>query len=231
MLLEQALIDLRDSILPNVSDVAGTAEDNLLRLINLGLITLHTTLDIKKEQAILRASAGRKFFHLVPEDPDVVLGSLEALSTLELSNLNNPNPTDITFDNLRVHNACKEILQVLEIEDLRKTRYVLNEKNVFSIEQDKLYFPNIKEGNLVYVTHKPKPKLHPATDKLDLPDTLIECLYAFVASRVTTGIESYKEFHLASIQDYTIRVQEAIGSGAILQTKLNSPPIQLKGFM
>ncbi len=233
MQLQQILIHIRNNILPNVSQNQQTSDDRLIEVINQSLRTLHTILHVRVEQAIVRIGSSRTFFTFRKDDPDVILGSFSAMNKLQLLNATTNQNIELTFDNLKANDTTQGTLQILCAEDLKNTPYVMNEVNVFSTTQDTLYFPNAKEGDVIYVSHKPYPKYVSKEDMeedLDLPDNLLDCLYALTASKVTTGIESFKEFHEKSLMDYNNKIQEVMLLGLTHQTNLASPPIQLKGF-
>lgn len=128
----------------------------------------------------------------------------------------------------------QEILQILNVSDLKDTKYVLNETNVFAINQNTLYFPNAKDGEIIYIEYKPKPMVYTIKDmnkEVDIPDTLLETLYSFVAMKVTSGIESYREFHNIAVGEYINNIKENIMNGSVLQDSLEGLNTQEKGFV
>lgn len=234
MLFQHALSHIRDTILPNVSNLAQTSTENLIMCLNDGLTAIHTAVHVKTEQCAIRVRTERNFFELLNRDPDILLDLLFSTLSLERYNLTATPPLDKTFDNLKRFSKPTGVLQILDVMDIKNTTYVVNEKNVFVIDPAIVYFPNAKEGEFLYISYKPKPKVYTEAnmnEELDLPDALLECLYAFVASRITTGIESYKEFHNLALRDYTARIKEAMLSGAVSQQSLAVLPIQTKGFI
>lgn len=250
MTLKKAIEHIRNTNLPNVTNFKQMSDEQIVESINEGLTMLHTLFLIRKEQAIIRISGERNTFVLVQNDPDVVLSSFHKTSFKLLSkSLSHPLPDNTEFDELRkldttststsfmnksVVKPNNEVLQILYVEDSKNTEYLMNEKNVFLISQNTLYFPNLKNINYIYVIYKPKPITYTSKDlnlELDLPDGLLECLYSFVTMKVSSGIEGLKEFHNVALNDYSLKIKEAMYVGTIVQDSLEGVTTQRKGFI
>lgn len=252
MTLQNTMNNVRNNNLPNVTNIKQMKDYNIVEFINEGLSSLHSIFVIRKEQAIIRIDRERKSFVLSNDDPDVVLNSMHKTSfKLLKDNFSNPSPSKTPeFNSLKAmdgssdttgrymeeypNKPSNEVLQIISVEDVKQTKYVLNEKNVFLINQNTLYFPNCKNGEFIYVTYKPKPIRYTTNDltkELDLPDTLLECLYSFIALKVSSGIEGLKEFHNIALSNYTNNVQEAMLQGAVVQESLEGISTQTKGFI
>ena len=135
-----------------------------------------------------------------------------------------------------------ECLKILEVEDEKNTRYIINEDNVFATSQTTLYFPNCVEGDLIYVAYKPKPikvvgkfdeqgYLTDGNEEVDLPDLFVECLNAFIALKIVSGMEGMKEFYPNLINNYNQELQKAKDAQYALVEGLKDTIRFQKGFL
>lgn len=251
MTLSEVIADLQLNTLPNVTKQRQMDTSSLVNIINEGIITLHSLFNIRTEQAIILVPAFRNTFVLDRKDPNVIMASFYKLAECSVKaeykskaelikaalELDKNLRADILVNSDRQSTDIfsvkhDEVLKVLEIEDDEKHRYVINEKEVFLIDQKTLYFPHCKESEIIYVKYKPKPikaSISAMNAEIDLPDTLINALYAYVQLKVVTGIEGLKQFYPNVLNTYNAEIDKARATGAVMPYGLEFK--NLKGFV
>lgn len=168
--------------------------------------------------------------------PDVKENIVKELKLDEVSNyaLDKDNKKIVTkVIEPKENSTEKEVLQILDITDNKNNEYNFNTKLVFSISQDTLYFPEAHKGDIIYVKYKVMPKLYTIdnlNEKLELPNNLLESLYAFIDLRAITTIEGYTEFYPNLLNSYNQSLQNIITNGYILPDSMNSTLQTKKGF-
>jgi hypothetical protein len=253
MTIQNVINTIQNNVLPNVTTNRQMKTESIIELINEGLNTFHSLFRINTEQAIILVPAFRHNFKLINEDPNVIMASRYKLAECELKTDNLETKTQqiqalLEFDkklkeqillnnekeNKEIFSTKKDqVLQILEVTDEKNTIYSFNEENMFIIDQITLYFPNCKEGDIIYVIYKTKPQLinkDSLNEEIDLPDSLLECLYAFVTLRVISGIQGYQQFYPNVLNTYNQKIQEAIANQYVLPSSLATTLPQQKGF-
>lgn len=253
MKVQDVITNIKTAILPNVTNVKQMSQESLVRYINEGLRALHSLFIINKEQAIILVPAFRHTFRISSEDPNVVMNTLSKLAKCELEYGDIPTKA-LQIEVLREYNHImnsetmleKEqvnetifkvpdegILKILGVVDDQETDYLINERNVFMVDQTTMYFPNCAEGMIIYVEYQLKPKevsLDKLSDEIDLPDTLLESLYAYINLKVLSGIESNRQFYPNLLNTYNQTIQEARANQAVLPSGMSSSLQNKKGF-
>lgn len=144
------------------------------------------------------------------------------------SNLGDVNPV-----------KSREVLQPLEVKDDYGTQYEINEKNVFAINQNTLYFPNCKCEDIIYVIYKVKPKVYTLEDcsiseedseELYLPDTLMRCFYSYIDLRIISTVGGHKELYANTLQEYQQALEKAMMRSDTLPRGLETTLNLKKGF-
>lgn len=236
----------------NITNYEGSSIETLNTYIDSGLLELHTTFHIKTEQAIIVVPAFRKTFRIDTDDPDVIMESYKLITEYEQRSDNNKNVNYgkklnnildklMFIRNIPISGGVTEsiseefhsnkVLQLLDVSDDKGTEYFINQKNVFARDQITLYFPKAKEGDLIYVTYKPYPvSIRTTYPRIDLPDTLFSCLYAYVALQVVNSIELYKESYPNMFNAYINEIQKAKRNESVLPEDFSSTLQFKKGF-
>ncbi|OCR88068.1 hypothetical protein CFT13S00388_02560 [Campylobacter fetus subsp. testudinum] len=253
MFLTDVLNELQTNTLPNITRDKQTKNENLIVTINEGIKTLHNIFHISSEQAIVLVPAFRNIFKISKEDPNVIMASYYKIAECALKS-GFESKSDmvaklVEYDkNLKRDILLKnednsteifsikgtEVLQLLGVEDTKGTNYSFNAENVFTIDPITLHFPNTKEGDILYVEYKPKPTLAnigKLYEHIDLPDSLIECLYSFVALKIISGIEGYKQFYPNLLNTYNNEINKAMTNGAVMPEGLVANLVKNKGFI
>lgn len=227
MKVAQIIEHIRNRYHPNVLNVKQAEDSSLIGLINEGLIALHTLFDIRVEQAVVKISGQRKNYVISKEDPAVSMASFKQLGHNQLKD----NPAANSLFNL---NEDKEVLVILDVEDLLGTEYLMNQVNVFNVDQTTLYFPNANDGDTIYVSYKPKPvmaKVDELNKDIDLPDSLLEVLYAFLSMRFVSSIEGFERMYPNAIAIYDKKLAEARNNQPILVGSMVDCLNKKKGFV
>lgn len=255
MTVSQVLTNLRVNTLPNITTQRQMGDDDLINIINEGIFTLHGLFNIRFEQAIILVPAFRTTFKINNSDPNVIMASFYKLAecsikaeyksksellkaAIELDkNLKENILLDNNVQNKEIfktkHDKVMKILGVSS--DDPKDIFAMNQEGVFAIDQETLYFPHIKEGDILYVKYKPKPTLclvSALDEELDLPDTLLDALYSFVTLKIITGlsgIEGIRQFYPSVLSAYNQEIQKAQASGAVIPQSWEFK--DLKGFI
>ena len=254
MTVNEVLENLKINTLPNITRHKQTSDDFLINVINEGLYTIHSMFNIRTEQAIILVPAFRNTFILDNSDPNVIMASFYKIAECSVKakykskaeliqaalqidkNLqqdillsNNKQSTDV------FKTKHDEVLKILDVEDDRKHNYVINEHLVFAIDQKTLYFPHCKESEIIYVKYKPKPikaSISAMDAEIDLPDTLVNVLYAFVHLKIDTGLastEGMRNFYPNILAAYNQEIEKAMHTGAVVPNSLHFK--NLKGFV
>lgn len=251
MKVKEAIEHLKIVTLPNVTPNKQMNNENLIVLINEAMNTIYGLFNVKREQAIVLVPAFRKNFRISRQDPNVIMATHAKLAKCEMTHggfatkaaqieaLKEMNITldkEVMLENEAVEtNIFKtnedEIYKILSVRDDKDSILRLNEVNVFAINQDTLFFPNAKEGDIYYVEYKPKPiKVTSIEDELDLPSGLLDVLYAYVALRIVTNIEGYKQYYGNALTAYNNEVEKAIMNQQVIPDSLIRTTTDMKGF-
>nr|DAD71072.1 MAG TPA: head to tail adaptor [Podoviridae sp. ctiuS14] len=262
MNLTEVIDRIKNQTLPNVTNQKQMRDDKIVPLINEGLTSLHSMFLLNIEQAIILVPAFRHNFKIENKDPNVIMATHYKLAECEILLGGLRTKADqiaalLDFDrrlnrNVLLENETSDTsifrikgdqcLKILEVSDEKNTKYVINEDNVFATSQTTLYFPNCKEGDIIYVAYKPKPikvigefdehgYLTNGSEEVDLPETFIECLNAFVSLKVVSGIEGMKEFYPNLINNYNQELQKAREHQFALVENLQDTIRYQKGFL
>lgn len=240
MNLAEVINRLKNQNLPNVTNQKQMRDDKIVDFINEGLTALHSMFLLNVEQAIILVPAFRHNFKIENRDPNVIMATHFKIAECEvllgglrtkadqiaaLLDYDRRLNRNILLENETIDTTIFRVkgdqcLKILEVADERDTKYVINEDNVFATSQTTLYFPNCKEGDIIYVAYKPKPLKVSGTfdehgylvrgeEEVDLPETFIECLTSFVTLKVVAGIEGMKEFYPNLVNNYNLELQRA----------------------
>ena len=255
MVVSKVLSNLRVNTLPNITTNRQMGDEDLINIINEGVFTLHSMFNIRFEQAIILAPAFRTTFKINNSDPNVIMASYAKLAECSIKaeykskselikaalELDKNLKSNILLSNNEQNKEIfktkhDQVMNILSVssDDLRE-KFIINQENVFAIDQETLFFPHIKESDVIYVKYKPKPILSLVSaldEELDLPDTLLDALYSFVTLKIITGlsgIEGIRQFYPSVLSAYNQEIQKARTSGAIIPQSWEMN--DLKGFI
>lgn len=253
MTLKETLDVIRVRVLPGLGGKGQLDNDKLTVLINEGIRTLHFMFNIRTEQAIIFVPAFRNTFKLNNTDPNVIMASYSKLAECavkgiykskaemlkDILDLNKGIKEDILLNNETENKDIfstkhDKLMRILSISDDEKKEYILNEKLVYALDQETLYFPECKETDLIYVQYKPKPLISSTAvmDKeIDLPDTLLDVLFAYIPLKIITGVDGYTQLYPNLINQYNEKLLEAKAMGAVVSDSMEAKYVAWKGFV
>lgn len=251
MFLKELIDNLQSSGLPT-----KVGKEDLISFLNDGLISLHTLFNIRYEQALILVPQNRKIFKISSSDPNVIMASyaklalchlqaesitkekqVEALVRLDKRLKSNTLLNDETSSKDIFDISRNEVLSIIDVEDSKDNNYAFNIENVFVLDPITLHFPNAKAGSVIYVKYKPKPKLIRLEDydkdsvELDLPDTLKDCLIAFVTLKTATNVSGYEQFYPNVLNTYNNELAKARANAAVIPDPLIATLASKKGFV
>lgn len=248
------IIDIiRVNVLPSLSNPRQMTDESLTIMINEGIRSLHNIFNINTEQAIILVPAFRNTFKLDNTDPNVIMASYYKLAECAAKatyntkaeliraalDLNKNLKENILLNNESTNKEVfstkhDQVMKMLNVSDDKHTEYILNEKNAYAVDQNTLYFPHCRESDVIYVKYKPKPikATTAAMDaEIDLPDTLLDVLYAYIPLRVITGIQGYTQLYPNLLNTYNLELQKAREVGAVVPDNLEAKYVAQKGFI
>lgn len=250
MKLKDVISVIRNSNLPNATERIITDDKNLVRLINEAVLAIYSQFEVKLEQAIILVPKHRNIFTISSSDPNVIMGTIEKLNKARaltdinsdknslLNKLNLDENTLRFLKNSKVTNleekiASDELLQIVSIADSERNEYNFNVDKVFTVNSNTLYFPECKEGMQIFVKYKVKPKIYnelSLDEEVELPENMLECLYAYINLKVISGIDGLKEFYPNVLNTYNQCLQRVLMEGHSLPADLRYSLHLKKGF-
>lgn len=260
MLLADVIKVIKNNRLPNITTRVQMDDSQIIEYINEAVLALYTQFTIEVEQAIILVPEYRNIFRIHSSDENVFMTTIAKLKASAFHHdIKEVKPPDIKenivkeldLDDIskyaldknkevikevtepKTNSTDKEILQILDVTDNKNREYNFNTNLVFSISQDTLYFPEAHKDDIIYVRYKVLPKLYTIDDintTFELPDTLLQCLYAFIDLRAITTIEGYKDFYPNLLNTYNQSLQNIVTNGFLLPDSMKSTLQTKKGF-
>lgn len=252
MTLDEVIQIVKVGYLSAVSNMAKASNESIIVMANEAIMSLHTSFNIRTEQAVILVPQNRKTFEISLNDKNVLMASLRKLAKAEMILDENESKKELLakiakqdkninakvlleaekYDNTIFDKLDTEVLSLLSVSDELGTEYDINTKNVYALDQKTLYFPLAKPGSLIYVDYKPKPRLSTELDsEVDVPDTLLGVLYAFVALKTVSSIDMNSQFMPQIVSTYNKRMEEAILQQAVLADTMDVSKNHWKGLL
>lgn len=220
--------------------------DGIKESIWRGLLDIHGSLNLLQEQAIIMIPESRRIFKLDGNDSNVILDTIKKFLDDELLDpgenakklvkemgLNNPNLFVNGVPNTTTGGieGRRKVMSVLDVHDSQYRYYALNSEGAFLRDDLTLYLPNVKDGDVVYVTYKPKPL---SIDYgIDLPDELEDLLLLFVYKDQIKNLDTTPPNVIGYYETlYANRMQtkRILGIGQIPNTANAERLVKRKGF-